>query len=314
MMLKRILIWALAAAAVLGCGPRRAPKPNTRPFPRPEIPSVYTDDNARTKWLVSHYWDKFLNAGTAVADSLNGVSPDDLEYEMGTYSTLLGMVPVSDGKEAVGRYFSLLEAFQAAVPESAVFPHMVRLTDKYLKDPNSPVRSDDLYQTFVLGLSESPLTDPSMKERYVWEARLFGLNGTGTRAADFNFIDLEGRPGSLYGTRAEYLVLIFGNPDCNACRELAGNMQSVPSVVALENSGRLKVMDIYIDEDIALWKSKAGEYPKGWIIGYDSESVIRSDTKYFVRAIPSIYLLDKDKNVLLKDATEDRLLRFLGAL
>ena len=91
-------------------------------------------------------------------------------------------------------------------------------------------------------------------------------------------------------------------------------MSSIPEIVALESSGRLKVVDIYIDQEIDLWKQRMASYPKNWINGYDPDYVIRQDLIYDVRAVPSIYLLDGTKTVLLKDAPEDMVLNALAAL
>jgi len=42
---------------------------------------------------------------------------------------------------------------------------------------------------------------------------------------------------------------------------------------------------------------------KEWTNGYDKELVIKNKNLYDLRAIPTLYLLDKNKTVLLKDAT-----------
>ncbi len=312
---EKTLLVLLLAPVLLGCGPRRAPaEPSSRAFPRAEVPSLYSGPGVRTLWLAEHYWDKYLDTTVLswVADSLNGVLPVDLEKEVGTYTTLLGMLPAESGKVAVGRCFGQFEAYGLANPSSAVFREGVRLLSSYLGDPNSPVRSDDLYQTLAAGLAKSPLVPEAERGRYAWEAAKFNLNHTGSKAADFPYIDLSGRRGTLYGVSAEYLVLIFGNPDCNACRELMEQMSSIPAVVDMQASGRLRVMDIYIDEEVALWRSKGDTYPSAWINGYDCDGA--ASANYHIRAIPSIYLLDASKTVLLKDAPTDRLLQFLQSL
>ena len=109
-------------------------------------------------------------------------------------------------------------------------------------------------------------------------------------------------------------MLIFGNPDCGACRDLMEAMSAIPEVVDLQLSGRLVVADIYIDEEIDAWKAGAAAYPPSWINGYDPSGIIRSDALYHVRAIPSIYLLDSKKTVLLKDVPQERLLDYLNSL
>ena len=77
---------------------------------------------------------------------------------------------------------------------------------------------------------------------------------------------------------------------------------------------RLAVLNIYIDEDLKEWKEYMPIYPEEWYNGFDPDLVIRTDNTYNVRAIPSLYLLDADKTVLLKDATIERLLSAIHSL
>ena len=153
------------------------------------------------------------------------------------------------------------------------------------------------------------------------------LNRVGTPAADFSFTDTRGRVRTLYGIKAEHTVLIFGNPGCKACQEIMADMESTPEISALIDSGRLQVVDIYIDQDLDDWKEDIyidqdlddwkdhiPEYPAKWINGYDHNYTIRTDLIYNVRGIPSIYLLDAEKTVLLKDATPERVLTALANL
>ena len=91
-------------------------------------------------------------------------------------------------------------------------------------------------------------------------------------------------------------------------------MAASPEISALIAGGRLKVADIYIDEEIDLWKEKKDAYPKEWINGYDPSFTIRTDRLYAVRAVPSLYLLDEKKNVLLKDALPEMVLDVLQNL
>ena len=55
-------------------------------------------------------------------------------------------------------------------------------------------------------------------------------------------------------------------------------------------------------------------YPAEWFNGFDPDMVIRTETLYDVRAIPSLYLLDEDKTVIMKDAPEHKVFDYLGRL
>ena len=70
-------------------------------------------------------------------------------------------------------------------------------------------------------------------------------------------------------------------------------------------------MNVYIDEDLKSWREYMPVYPREWLNGYDASHIIREDVLYCVRAIPSLYLLDSDKRILLKDPPLDRVLQAL---
>ena len=309
----------LAVVLLCACGPRsRKPGvPLLRGFPAVEVPSMYTDPLERAGYMAGHFWDGFTDtAKVYFCDSaiVNGIPLRDLESYMGYFATLLGELPQDVGSKAVIRLYDRADAFERKYPDSNVFEELGRLTRHYLYDPNSPVRNEDLYYYFVDRLGRSDLIDNGYRMGYEWDARMCSLNQVGTPAADFSFTDTRGRVRTLYGIKADYTVLIFGNPGCKACMEIMEAMESTPEVAELISSGRLQVVDVYIDQEIDDWKAHIPEYPATWINGYDHNYAIRTDLIYNVRGIPSVYLLDQDKTVLLKDAPEDRVLTALANL
>ena len=278
---------------------------------------MYSEPQERATYALTHFWDRFTDTTQVYAcDSLtvNGVTVGDVESQMGLFAMLLGQQPLEAAAQAVIRLYDRADAFERKFPESNVFEEMGRLTRHYLYDPNSPVRNEDLYFYFVDRLGRSDLIDNGYRMGYEWDARMCSLNRVGTKAADFSFTDTRGRMRTLYGVKAEHVVLIFGNPGCNACQEIMEDMESTPEVSALIASGRLQVVDVYIDQEIDDWKAHIPDYPASWINGYDHNYTIRTDLVYNVRGIPSIYLLDAEKTVLLKDTTPERLLTALAAL
>mgnify|MGYP002527024690 FL=1 len=48
-----------------------------------------------------------------------------------------------------------------------------------------------------------------------------------------------------------------------------------------------------------------------WINGYDKKQTIEQNNLYDLKAIPTLYLLDKDKTVLLKDVTTKEIEEYL---
>jgi len=311
----------IAVSLLCACGPRGgkpvSDAPARRDFPSVEIPTMYADPLQRAGYAAGHFWDRFTDTSRVYAcDSatVNGVPVSVVESQMGLFASLLGELPADEGAKAVVRLYDQADAFARKYPGTNVFDELARLTKHYLYDPNSPVRNEDLYYYFVDRLGRSDLINNGYRMGYEWDARMCRLNRVGTRAADFSFTDTHGRVRTLYGVKADYTVLIFGNPGCKACRDIMEEMESTPEISALIASGRLQVVDVYIDQEIDDWKAHIPEYPASWINGYDHNYAIRTDLIYNIRGIPSIYLLDKDKTVLLKDATEDRVLAALVML
>ena len=300
------------------CGPRGgktvSDTPALREFPRVEIPSMYTEAVEQASYAVEHFWDRFTDTSRVFAcDSatVNGVSLAAVESQMGLFTTLLGQVSPEVGGKAVSRLYDRVDAFERKYPESNVFEESCRLMRHYLYDPNSPVRNEDLYGDFVARLGKSDLIDNGYRMGYEWDARMCRLNRVGTPATDFAFTDTRGWIRTLYSIKAEYTVLIFGNPGCKACQEMMEAMAATPEIATLVDSGRLQVVDVYIDQEIDDWKAHIAEYPKSWTNGYDHNYTIRTDLLYNVRGIPSVYLLDRDKTVLMKDAPQEKVLEAL---
>ncbi len=310
----------LCIIAAVGCGGRgsggtAAFQPRRFP-PVPEPPAVMTAPAEAAEYVVSNYWNEFL-AKTYPCDSgiVNGVLAEEVEEAFGTYVTLLEQTcPIDFARKAMAGFFDKVERFEAADTSSNVFEFFGRMVPKYLYDPNSPVRNEDLYLPYVSRLAVSDYSDPDLKPSYSFEARMCSLNMIGSPAADFTFTDLHGKKHTLYGVKAGTTLLFFTNPGCHACKDIIGSLTSDGNISALVASGRLAVVNVYIDDELDKWREYASVYPKDWYNGYDQSYLIRSDVIYNVRAIPSLYVLDSEKKVIMKDAPVEIVLPYLDNL
>ena len=312
----------LLVAAVLltaACVSRRpAREPAAVPFPQVGVPALLTDPQERLDYAVLHFWDAFADTSRtgAVCDTARvaGVARDEVEEKYGLFATLLGQVAPKTAEAAMVRLYERADRCERRDTASNLFETLVEFTEKYLFDPNSPVRSEDCYLPFVERLAGSDLIRLGMRQAYTFDAGICRLNRTGTPAADFRFTDLKGTTRSLYGIRSPYTLLFFSNPGCEACKAIIDQLQASPRVAALLAAGTLAVVNVYIDTDLDAWRAYAPVYPAAWHSGYDPDYVIRTDLLYAVRAIPSLYLLDADKTVLLKDVPPERLFAALDKL
>jgi hypothetical protein len=275
------------------------------------------DGQEAAEYLAEHWWDGLTDPQRSYpCDSslVSGVDRGDVEQKFANWTMLLDAIGYDHAVRSVARLFDRAVACERRDTASNVFESMTEIVEKYLYDPNSPMRNEDFYGPFVERLSQCQLVDEGMRQAYAFDARMCALNRVGTKAADFRFSDCNGRIRRLYDVKADNTILFFSNPGCTACMEIINTLKSMPVVAEGIASGRLAVLNIYIDEDLNAWREYMPVYPIEWYNGYDPDYVIRTDVLYNVRAIPSLYLLDKDKKVIMKDAPEARLFDWLDKI
>ena len=251
-------------------------------FKVPRIPDIISDEADRIEYLVSNWW--------------TGWSPqmDSLEAEkaFAQWTVLALELPLGTASA------SLVEGLGR---DSL---RILSLAQKYLYDPNSPYRDEDIYGRLAAHCGGNLAA----------EARLCAMNRRGSVAADFVYEDARGRRHSLHALHAPLTVLFFSNPGCNSCKEITDALCSDSKVSYAIEQGLVAVLNIYIDEDLEAWRDYLPNYPKSWHCGFDPLFILREDNKYHIRAIPSVYLLDSEKKVILKDAPTPRLLNTLNQM
>lgn len=306
----------LAVCCAAGCvNNRKAEQFTALPFPDVKAPAMMQDRQEIAEYMAEHWWDGLTDPQRNFpCDSalVSGVKRGDVEQKFANWTVVLGAVDYTHAVESVARLFDRAVACEKKDTASNIFESMTDIVQKYLYDPNSPMRNEDFYGPYVERLSQCGLVEEGMRQAYAFDARMCALNRTGTKATDFRFSDCNGRIRRLYDIKADNMILFFSNPGCKACLDIINTLKSMPVVAEGIADGRLVVLNIYIDEDLKAWREYMPIYPDEWYNGYDPDYVIRTDVLYNVRAIPSLYLLDKDKKVIMKDAPEARLFDWLS--
>lgn len=197
----------------------------------------------------------------------------------------------------------LRELFHRAERSRPVLDLFSHVAEVVLHDPNSPLRNDEYYIPILETLLDSPLLDEYAKIVPAYDLDLACKNRIGTQATDFVYTLENGRTGRLHNLRADYVILMFSNPGCPMCHDLMLELTASPLICELSELGRLKVLNIYPDADLAAWRAYLGELPHSWINAYDNGMTLSNERLYNLNAIPSLYLLDSQKRVLVKDGT-----------
>ena len=307
----------LVAILAAGCGNRKAEQFKALPFPDIQLPAVIQTEQAALDYMAEHFWDNLTETSrTYPCDSVHvsGVSKDAVEQKFANWLYLIEKVDLKTAEKSVRRLCSRAIACEKADTSSNVLNTVTFLADKYLYNPNSPLRNEEFYLYFASAFASFDGFSDEERDRYSFQAEGCSLNRIGQKAADFRFTDNRGKTYTLHGIDSPYVLLFFSNPGCEACLNIINMLKSDQQVEMMTREGMLTVLNIYIDEDLQGWKDYMTVYPKEWYNCFDPDLAIRTDNLYNVRAIPSLYVLDKEKRVILKDAPEQKVLSYLTEL
>jgi len=269
-----------------------ATAPVSKPsFTLPVIPAALTGNAERAGYLVSHYWDNLDFTGASWLES-----PDRIEQAFVDY---LDLLPHADAEAAGSSMRATLDKSRSVQP---VWDWFAGMYDKYLYDANSPLRDEERYAAVLEHMINDANVEEIYKVRPAHQLAEINKNRRGTVAADFAYTLPDGTGGRLHGIKADYTLLFFSDPDCTDCKRTKAALQN-PAVAALVADGKMRVLMLYPYEDTELWKAAQGTTPAGWITARDASPGLEVKTDlYAIRATPSLYLLDGEKRVLLKDA------------
>ncbi len=275
----------------------RAVKPHTgvQPFRLPVIPDGLISPVQRANYLALHYWDHY-----DFSDTTHISRPGETEQILSDYIHILPHTDGQTAQESVARLVSYTEK------RPNMFLFITDLLDKYLYDPNSPYRNEEYYLGALQYIDASPELDKIQKSRFAYQLQSVLKNRKGTRATDFTYTLAGGKRGRMYNLKSAYVLLYFNNPGCRACEEVQAALEASMVVSSAVRYGLLKILAVYPDEDLKEWEANRNRMPAGWINGYDAGQSIKEKELYNLRAIPSLYLLDKDKTVLVKDGTVEQ--------
>lgn len=242
-------------------------------YPLPSVSASIKDPHERASSICARFWDGAVFPGADVpADS---VSPA-LEQAMANFAAIASMASETDSVSQGVRQMILKGGIDRVMP----------LAERYLYDPNSPLRSEE---TFLLFLREAPQ----------WERTELLMpqvlkNRVGTHAANFPYVDAKGHQGTLYdflSAHGETLVYFFDS-ECNVCKSLIPRAQEAAE-------GRA-VLAICPEANAKAFNEVLTLFPEDWTVVRDTGEIDDSEL-YIFPALPSAYILSPSAEVLAKD-------------
>jgi thioredoxin-related protein len=135
-------------------------------------------------------------------------------------------------------------------------------------------------------------------------------NRAGEKAQDFGFVSATGnfpytddpsRIQTIYSLKTPYLLLFFSNPGCPNCRDVI--QQLLNSALLSEMIQRKDLVHTYHLPRSGLEPGRitCHSYRRSGLT-HTTRSAGKGQSSLHLKAIPTLYLLDANKTVLVKDA------------
>lgn len=272
------------------------PVTSAKQFPYIDVPMYIEAPEQRLEYIVEHYWDKFDFSDSTYVES------EALERAYGEYAGILSNYPdMGEARRAIGRVMTGAEKYPA------MYDRLWDLADKYFYNANSPVRNDEVYIGVLESVIANPAVDDLLKIAPKEKLAIASMNRPGTKANNFTYATSNGKRGTLHGIDAAYTLIFFYNlgcPSCKAMREDLIRMLQETGLAEYVGTESLRIIAMYPDSQLEEWEKYLNDLPSDWINGYDPTADHAINRLYDMKAIPSLYLLDKDKKVMLKDFTD----------
>ena len=142
-------------------------------------------------------------------------------------------------------------------------------------------------------------------------------NLIGEKAADMDFVDVEGKASSLYNVDAAYTVVVFWDPTCGHCKEEIPRIDSIYRASWQKKNVKIYAVLSEAEKLKTEWVNYINEKKIGdWVNVYQSKESLEAETKeqrpsyrqlYDVVVTPTLYLLDKDKRIVAKKLTIEQI-------
>ena len=270
-------------------------------FPLPIIPDTLTEAADRANYAIEHFW-----------DNLDIHKPEFISepnYSEQAFADFVHILHYATDPNAVNNGLSTL-INKVAVDSDAtqIFNDLIV---KYLNGYDSPVRNDTLFIKAAQMMLDSAALDDISIQRLTYRIKLASKNQIGTEATDFLFQTPDSFVYNLLSvTHDGYIILLFYDPQCNNCNEVESILANSETIERLTKRAKVNIMAVSVEGDEIEWLMKIQDLPSDWIHGFNDGEIQESEL-YDLGAIPSIYLLDKDNTIVLKDVDIFQLLDYI---
>lgn len=264
----------------------------------PEPPAHLASAHEQARYMVDHFWDNINLSDPSII-----THAEAYEEAIVTYLGLLTSLPLEEVRP------QLLYPLEQMVKQPLLYT--MTLYRKYLYEADSPLTNEDFFRPVLEWAISSPRVDQPYQEQASLMLKLINKNRVGQQAEDFLYKTADERSLRLSQIKSPYTMVIFSSIGCPYCREVMSYLKEQKGLAQMAARGQLTLLVIYLGEGASSYIEQRGIAPEWATVGYDPEGEIMRRPLYDLKASPTCYLLGRSREVVMKDAMPDEIVRYL---
>lgn len=252
-------------------------------FEYPVAPDDLDGLQARSNWLVEHFWDSmnFKEKSSVDQNALNDAFK--------VYVTPMRFASEEASEASAAKLISQI----AKNPVLSI--QFAKAAEEALYGPRAEVWNDALVVRFFDNVIKNKGIKKDRKVRFERIRNQLANTLRGAVPPEFDYTTPDGKQSHYY-PNGVITIIEFGDPGCDECRMAKLKMDTNVRLGNLIDKGKVNVLFVVPDPEDG-WQSELKDYPSKWHVGA-SESV--SDL-YDIRRTPTLYVIDREGKVAAKN-------------
>lgn len=107
--------------------------------------------------------------------------------------------------------------------------------------------------------------------------------------------------------KAPFVLLYINDPECDDCSLTTLRLSVSQALLKEIREGRFVILSVYPDGETDEWLGSVEKYPKEWVVA----SMENGDRYFDLRIMPALYLVDKDKKIILRNTSLEEVEKIL---
>jgi peroxiredoxin len=151
---------------------------------------------------------------------------------------------------------------------------------------------------------KAPWADPRFIKLFETKVNEMRPALIGAQAPELVLQNIDNQEIKLKEIKANILILYFWSNDCNKCLEETPKLLSIYN--KYKNKG-LEILAIYTHADKQVWEDFIQKQQLDWVNAFDPLLKSNFSKLYNVKYTPKIYILDRNKKIIVKDISVERI-------